>query len=63
MPYLILGSVLPVMLINPYGLALWRAVVEAALLPRPFIPEWHPISLAGPKQLIGGMPSITSLAS
>jgi hypothetical protein len=55
-PYLwILGSVLLAMLVNPYGLALWRAVVEAALLPRPFIPEWHPISLAGPKQMIGGL--------
>lgn len=51
----ILSSVLVAMLVNPYGLSLWRAVVEAALLPRPFITEWRPISLAGPKELIGGI--------
>jgi hypothetical protein len=54
LPYLwILLSILPVTLINPYGYALWRYMVEASLLPRPFIPEWHPISLHGPMQSIG----------
>lgn len=56
LPYLwIVLSLLPVMLINPYGFALWRNVVEASLMPRPFIPEWQPISLSGPMQVIGGM--------
>jgi hypothetical protein len=56
LPYLwILLSFSPVMLINPYGFALWRYMVEASLLPRPFIPEWHPVSLAGPIQIIGGV--------
>ena len=55
LPYLgIVLSILPVMLINPYGFALWRSVVDAALMPRPFIPEWHPISLGGPMQSFGG---------
>jgi hypothetical protein len=56
LPYLwILLSILPVMLINPYGFALWRFVVEASLMHRPFIPEWYPISLSGPMQAIGGI--------
>lgn len=56
LPYLwILLSILPAMLINPYGFALWRSVVEASLLPRPFIPEWQPISLSGPMQSVGGV--------
>jgi hypothetical protein len=56
LPYLwIFLSILPVMLINPYGFALWRFVVEASLLSRPFIPEWHPVSLSGPMQVIGGL--------
>lgn len=48
-------SILPVTLINPYGFGLWRYIVEASLLPRPFIPEWHPLSLSGPMQVIGGV--------
>jgi hypothetical protein len=56
LPYLlVLLSLLPVMLVNPYGFALWRYVVEASLMPRPFIPEWQPISLSGPLQTIGGL--------
>ncbi len=56
LPYLlILLSILPAMLINPYGFALWRYMVEASLLPRPFIPEWHPVSLSGPMQSIAGL--------
>jgi hypothetical protein len=56
-PYLWIGlSILPVTLINPYGFALWRAMVEAYLMPRPFIPEWNPISLGGPRQIIFGIP-------
>lgn len=56
LPYLwIVLSVLPVTLINPYGFALWRYMVEASLMPRPFIPEWHPISFSGPKQMIAGI--------
>ena len=56
LPYLwVLLTILPVTLINPYGFALWRYVVEASLMPRPFIPEWHPISLSGPMQSIGGL--------
>jgi hypothetical protein len=54
LPYLgIAASLFPVMLLNPYGFALLRSVVEAALMPRPFIPEWHPISLGGPMQSFG----------
>jgi hypothetical protein len=56
LPYLwVLLTILPVTLINPYGFALWRYLVEASLMPRPFIPEWHPISLSGPMQSIGGL--------
>ena len=56
LPYLWVAlSILPVMLINPYGLALWRYAVEASLMPRPFIPEWNPVSLSGPMQVIGGL--------
>jgi len=56
LPYLwILLLVLPVTLINPYGFSLWRYMIEAAFMPRPFIPEWHPISLSGPKQMIAGL--------
>jgi len=51
---ILLGS-LAVTLINPYGLALWRYIVEASLMPRPFIPEWNPVSLRGPMQAIGGL--------
>jgi hypothetical protein len=55
-PYLwIVLSILPVMLINPYGFGLWRYMVEASFMPRPFIPEWNPISLSGPMQVIGGI--------
>jgi hypothetical protein len=56
LPYLrVLLSVLPIMLINPYGLALWRFVIEAALMPRPLIPEWYPISFSGPMESIAGI--------
>ena len=56
LPYLgIAASILPVMLINPYGVALLRSVVEAALMERPFIPEWHPVSLSGPMQSLGAI--------
>jgi hypothetical protein len=54
LPYLgIAASLVPVMFLNPYGFALLRSVVEGALMPRPFIPEWHPISLDGPMQSLG----------
>jgi hypothetical protein len=56
LPYLRIALlILPTTLLNPYGPALWRYVVEASLMPRPFIPEWHPISLSGPIQVIGGL--------
>jgi hypothetical protein len=56
-PYLWIAlSVLPVTLINPYGFALWRYMAEASFMPRPFITEWRPLSLAGPKQIIWGIP-------
>jgi hypothetical protein len=55
-PYLWIGlSILPMVLINPYGFALVRSMVEAYLMPRPFIPEWNPISLSGPYQIILGL--------
>ena len=56
LPYLwIMVSILPVTLINPYGFALWRYIVDAVLMPRPNIPEWQPISLSGPMQSMGGL--------
>jgi hypothetical protein len=56
LPYLwVILSILPIMLINPYGLALWRFVIDAALMPRPLIPEWHPISFSGPMESIAGI--------
>jgi hypothetical protein len=56
LPYLWIAlSILPITLINPYGFSLWGHVVEASLMPRPFIPEWHPISLSGPMQVIDGL--------
>jgi hypothetical protein len=55
-PYLWIGlSILPMTLMNPYGPAFWSYVIEAALMPRPFIPEWHPVSLSGPMQPIAGL--------
>jgi hypothetical protein len=56
LPYLaILLASVAVTLLNPYGFALWRYIVEASLMPRPFITEWQPISLRGPMEVIGGV--------
>lgn len=53
--FLLLALLIPVTLINPYGLEFWKYIIEASLMPRPYIPEWHPISLAGPFHIIAGM--------
>jgi hypothetical protein len=52
---IILGMILPVTLINPYGVDFWKYIIEASLMPRPTVPEWHPIRLGGPNQLIMGL--------
>jgi hypothetical protein len=52
----ILALILPVTLINPYGFKLWNYIVEAAFMPRPYIPEWLPINWkAGPFHTIAGI--------
>ncbi len=51
---LILGMIVPVTLINPYGFEFWKYIIEATLMPRPTVPEWHPIRLNGPNQMIMG---------
>jgi hypothetical protein len=50
----ILLMILPVTLINPFGFKLWEFIISASLMPRPYIPEWQPISLNGPFQMIMG---------
>ncbi len=50
-----LALIIPVTLINPYGYELWKYIIEASLMPRPYIPEWDSISMAGPFHVIGGM--------
>lgn len=47
--------VIPVTLINPYGFELWNFIINASFMPRPYIPEWHPISLSGPFHLFKGI--------
>lgn len=51
---IILGMILPVTLINPYGFEFWKYIIEASVMPRPTVPEWHPIRLDGPNQMILG---------
>ncbi|MDI6743301.1 MAG: hypothetical protein QMD11_11265 [Smithella sp.] len=53
--FLVLSLLIPVTLINPYGFEFWKYIIEASLMPRPYIPEWHPITLAGPFHIIAGM--------
>lgn len=50
----ILALIIPVTIINPYGFELWKYIIEASLMPRPYIPEWHAISFSGPFHLIAG---------
>jgi hypothetical protein len=50
----ILGMILPITFINPYGFEFWRYILEATLMQRPTVPEWHPIQLDGPNQIIMG---------
>ncbi len=51
----ILALVLPVTLINPYGLDLWKFIINAVFLPRPYITEWDAVSLEGPYHFFHGM--------
>jgi len=51
----ILALVLPATLINPYGYKLWNYILEASLMPRPYIMEWQPITLGGPIHMIEGI--------
>lgn len=57
----ILALIIPVTLINPYGLNFWHYMIDAAFMPRPYIPEWQPISLGGPFHTFSGI-KIHSLA-
>lgn len=51
----ILALILPVTLINPYGLDLWKFILNAAFMPRPYITEWDPVTWDGPYHLFQGM--------
>ena len=51
----ILALIIPVTLINPYGFKFWNFIIEAAFMPRPYIPEWNPISLSGPIHIFEGI--------
>lgn len=53
--FVILGMIVPVTLINPYGFELWHYIIDAALMPRPDITEWHSISLNGPFHVFAGI--------
>lgn len=50
-----LALIIPVTLMNPYGLKLWEFIVDASLMPRPYISEWAPISINGPFHIIAGI--------
>jgi len=51
----ILALIVPVTLINPYGIHLWTYMAEAAFMPRPHIAEWSSINLSGPVHIIAGV--------
>jgi hypothetical protein len=51
----ILVLIIPVTLINPYGFVLWNYIIEAALMPRPYVPEWQPINFSGPYHVLEGI--------
>jgi hypothetical protein len=51
--FVILALIIPATLINPYGFKLWNYIIEASFMPRPYIPEWHAISLNGPVHIFG----------
>lgn len=51
----ILALIFPVTIINPYGLDLWSYIIEAAIMPRPYIGEWTSISLSGPVHIFGAI--------
>jgi hypothetical protein len=51
----IMVLIIPVTLINPYGFKFWNYIIDAAFMPRPYIPEWHPINLSGPIHIFEGI--------
>jgi len=51
----ILALIIPVTLINPYGFKFWNFIIEAAFMPRPYIPEWNPVNLSGPIHVFQGI--------
>lgn len=51
----ILALIIPVTLLNPYGLEFWHYIIEAAAMQRPYIPEWHSINLSGPFHMFAGI--------
>ena len=53
--FFVLALIIPVTLINPYGFKLWNYIIEASLMPRPYISEWAPISLSGPFHMMEGI--------
>jgi len=53
--FLVLALIIPVTLINPYGFKLWNYIIEASLMPRPYVSEWAPISLSGPFHMMEGI--------
>lgn len=56
LPYLkILAMILPLTLVTPYGAEFLHYIIAATRMARPDIPEWLPIRLDGPYQLILGV--------
>ncbi|MBN2435630.1 MAG: hypothetical protein JXK07_10235 [Spirochaetes bacterium] len=53
--FLALALIIPVTLINPYGFKLWNYIIEASLMPRPYILEWEHINLNGPFHIAAGI--------
>lgn len=51
----ILALIIPLTLINPYGWEYWDYIIKAAIMPRPYIGEWSPISLNGPLHIFAGI--------
>ncbi len=51
----LLALIIPVTLINPYGFHLWNFIIDAALMPRPYVTEWMPVSFNGPFHVMKGL--------
>ncbi len=49
--------------VNPYGVELVRFLLRTATVPRPEVPEWHPISFGGPEDFVYLMLAVLGVAA